>query len=79
MNVDMNSLLVALAGAIVPLILRRFKVIPDAGGSPDAADPEAKDFLDWLLHVKSGSVILDSKDKETLKLIKASLADVKVD
>jgi hypothetical protein len=39
----------------------------------DSADVEATDFLNWLLKVKSGQVVLDAKDREVLRMITQAL------
>lgn len=76
----MESIVPYLLGFGVKLLLDLAKIklpgLPTP--SPDTADPETVDFLSWLLKVKAGIIKLDDKDKETLKLIKTTLAETEV-
>lgn len=76
---DLSQVIPYILSALAPVLAQYlgWLKLPNGPLSEPKADPEATAFLDWTLKVKSGSVKLDDKDKEILKLIKASLADMK--
>lgn len=78
-NVDLPTALSYLLAAAAPVLAQwlGWLKLPNAAPSEPKADPEATAFLDWMLKVKSGAVKLDDKDKEILKLIKSSVAEMK--
>lgn len=60
---------VPLPAPVPPLPLPKLPDVPEA-------DKPAVDFASWLLQLKAGRVLLDPLDKECLRSIKATLAEM---